>query len=1047
MPILPKQTIVSNINSEILDNSRMLISPYDVRHNLIDMIDSTHLFLEGKNVNAANFSTVDTRTTIFGEEALNKLYLPQYVSVDNSAFGYRSLHNNYNGGENTAIGSYSETCNVYGSGNTAVGYKSLAGNTFGNDNTVIGANALQSNRYGDNNIAIGAGAGYFHGSGIGSKYSNKFYLGINDVTSTSDCPDITEGGGAVPLMYGELDNLKLGIATKKLHTSSTLEVSGAISPSLSGTYDLGEESFGWKTAWLSNSINDDIYFSGGKLGLGTASPSGAQGLVTVAGNLVPHEGDKYNLGTSDLKWKGHFSELTVDNLTSITFEKMTSCEYECKTLYLATSGICDGQATPCGYLDDETLDGAGLVIVASGTSPSTYRRRYEWLFSPSGSAPNCLEDHNVFSQSSWNSNISINIADGNHLQTDRVIGREKLSLVSESGCFGLFVENDLVSEANNSIYFSRERHVDGTDTIQNKTDANFLSSGVNYDVSYTSLTSGVVVGQKFVSRASRIKRTGDTDHIVGFGINYTDAQDEVLSGQKKDRLTISSYNDSTSPLDAITLMRTKGPGLVGITDSSSNPLPNTIFNVQATGNAIVRVMSPTSYDSTLQLLGRSNNATHGLDITYDEGDERADLSMISSSNKTRIISIDDNNVGIKVESPKSDLAVSGEIGMFEFAYGRTAANNSGFGKLFVTKSNTTGVLQILIFQDDEGNQINISPNHRDVELSSTVYGDSNGNQFIGYQSPKSRSASDLANNLRNVSYGYQALNSVSDGGGDDNIGIGYKAGFNLASSAVKNIFIGSNAGAAILNGTKNIIIGHDVADDNVNSNLDSSIVIGMGDVADNATQDYSFYLGAGSSQIILKGIMGPQVSDKFLEVPDARLVVSRGTDNMTIKHTTNFFGTDRVASVFNKNDSFSNNPDGGVAFTFTGADGNENTLMTMRHHVDAMTTTPSFEVASPERPIISVSGDINLLGGLRFSDGTSVTLESNQMNLGGSIKADSTNKKVSIGNGSFSPDATLEVKPNTASERVQEWKNQAGDVVAYLDQSGNLHIMGAYNQF
>ena len=64
-----------------------------------------------------------------------------------------------------------------------------------------------------------------------------------------------------------------------------------------------------------------------------------------------------------------------------------------------------------------------------------------------------------------------------------------------------------------------------------------------------------------------------------------------------------------------------------------------------------------------------------------------------------------------------------------------------------------------------------------MELSSTVYGDSNGNQFIGYQSPKSRSASDLANNLRNVSYGYQALNSVSDGGGDDNIGIGYKAGF------------------------------------------------------------------------------------------------------------------------------------------------------------------------------------------------------------------------------------------------------------------------------
>ena len=94
MPILPKQTIVSNINSEILDNSRMLISPYDVRHNLIDMIDSTYLFLEGKNINTANFSTPDTRTTIAGDGALDKLYLPEYVSIDNTAIGYYSLHNN-----------------------------------------------------------------------------------------------------------------------------------------------------------------------------------------------------------------------------------------------------------------------------------------------------------------------------------------------------------------------------------------------------------------------------------------------------------------------------------------------------------------------------------------------------------------------------------------------------------------------------------------------------------------------------------------------------------------------------------------------------------------------------------------------------------------------------------------------------------------------------------------------------------------------------------------------------------------------------------------
>ena len=1045
MPILPKQTIVSNINSEILDNSRMMISPYDVRHNLIDMIDSTHLFLNGKEISTSNFATPDTRTTIGGKEALSKLYIPQYISVDNSAFGYRALHNNYIGGENTAIGSYSETCNVYGSGNTAVGYKSLAGNTFGHNNTVLGANALQSNRHGKNNIAIGAGAGYYHGSGTSSDYDYKFYLGINNVTSLTDCPDITEGAGSVPLMYGELDNVRLGIGTKNLHSASTLEVSGVVSPSLSGVYDLGKEKFGWKTAWLSHSVNDDIYFSGGKIGVGTASPSGTQGLLTVAGNIVPHEGDRYNLGTSDLKWKGHFSDLTVDNLTSLTFEKISSCEYECKTLYLATSGICDGEPTPCGYLDDQTLDGAGIVIVSSGTSPSNYRRRYEWLFSPSGSAPDCLEDHNINSQSSWNSNISINIASGNHLQTDRTIGRESLSLLSESGCFGLFFENDLHSNNSNTVYFTRERHIDGTDVIQNKASGvNFLSSGVDYDVSYTSLTSGVVIGQKFVSRASRIKNTGGVDHVVGFGINYTDAEDEVLSGQKKDRLTISSYNDATSPLDAITLMRTKGPGLVGITDSSSNPLPNTIFNIQSTGNAVVRVMSPTSYDSTLQLLGRSNSATHGLDITYDEGDERADLSMISSSTKTKVISIDDNNVGIKVESPESDLSVGGEISMSQFEYNRTASNNAGFGKIFVTEGSTSAVPQLLIFQDDEGNKINISPNSEDVNSFSTVFGDANGNQFAGFLSPLSRASADLADNERNISYGPSGLHDLSSG--DDNVAIGYRAGHNIDTGS-KNIFVGTNAGGGIRSGQNNVIIGTNVADDEVISSMDNSIFIGSDDLGRNATADYSLYIGAGDGYTILKGIMGPNQSDKFLEVPESKFIVSRSTDNITIKHSPNFFGTDKVASIFNKNDSFSNNPDGGIAFTFTGADGLEKTFMTMRHHVDHMTTTPSFAVASPERPVMSVSGDINVLGGLRFSDGTSVTLESNQMNLGGSIKADSTNKKVSIGNGSFSPDATLEVKPNTASERVQEWKNQAGDVVAYLDQSGNLHIMGSYNQF
>jgi hypothetical protein len=1544
MPTLPKQTITANINAEILDNSRMLVSPYDVRHNLIDMIDSTHLFLNGKDIQSANFSTPLTRTTIAGDGALDFLYLPEYVSLDNSAFGYYSLRHNFNGGENTAIGSYSETCNVYGSGNTAVGYKSLAGNTFGNSNTVIGANTLQSNKFGSNNIAIGNGAGFYHGSGIGEKYSNKFYLGINNVSALAECPDISEGGGATPLMYGELDNIRLGIGTKGLHSSSTLEVSGSISPSLSGMYDLGKEAFGWKTAWLSHSINDDIYFSGEKLGIGTASPSGSYGLVTVAGGIVPDESDKYSLGVPDLKWQGHFSDLTADSFTALTFHAIESCVYECKTLYLASSGVCEGEPTPCGYLDDQSADGAGLVLVASGTSPETYRRRYEWLFSPSGSAPdNCLEDHNVHSQSSWNSNISINIASGNHIQTDRVIGRETVSLMAESGCFGFFLRPDnevviaggtttrnekqlvqhganggtftltysgqttaaiawdasasavetaleLLSNIDNvsvasatvsgytawtveflgslagtdvgqlvigdtlltlggsassagqkfytflrsitkgdylgagcttthnypddfnegqfriehgtageSFYFefqtntpllaggnvrttdlldtstrlevaeaityaiqngrkadgvndpnraipdficcchamvgnpldhsamwnpalklndptfgysvlffntghfshdtpihnlrsSNSNHaiggghasaqyppipdhrgaslvswpapvctggykpgiqavfdqknndrtvvvlkvdINSSDTaaevqakfdaeigagkivvtsgpysylkgddvpagsaydryrrddskgelwpdeqrrdcfaitglmfeyldaavtvgeetfnlkeltnapncyakesrveevqsyqsrsditpvieiptqraqhtgahlaglmyvlnysgtpainasvtttqqgstdvttaesfgeanatylsreefikpnplspegkIHNISDVNFLSSGTDYTVSYSALMSGVTVGQKFISRTSNKKKTDDKEHFYGFDINYKDKLDVVDShNQKTDRLDISVYDDMTAPVNAFTVMRDyKGAGLVGITNMVTNPLPNTIFNVQSTGNAVARVTGGDGTYSRLQLLSGSNyiDSADGLEVEYAANAGK--ISLYKDGTKNVAISIDPSRqVGIDLDVPNAKLAVRGDISMQEFDQGRAASNTSSFGKLFVTASDIDGECQKLIFQDECGNQKDLGLNSRDSKLSSTLFGDQNGNQFAGFLSPLSRSVADLTDNFRNITYGASGLKNLTSG--DDNIAVGYRAGTNVSQGG-KNILIGNLAGEGLTTGMGNVIIGHNVGDDEISSNISNSILIGRDNLGRNATTDYSLYIGAGHNYTILKGIMGPNPSDKYLEVPDGKFMVTGGSDNMTIKHSNNFFGSDKVASIFNKNDIYSNNPDGGVAFTFTGADGNEKTLMTMRHHVDAMTTLPTFAVASIERPAISVSGDINILGGIRFSDGTSVTLESNQMNLGGSIKADSTNKRVSIGNGTFTPTATLEVLPNTASERVQEWKNQSGDVVAWLDQNGNMHVMGSYNQF
>ena len=1047
MAIIDKSTLVENIKREIVDNSSMLISPYDVRHNLLDIVDSAHILLNNQTIATANFSTPPTRTTIAGEKALGKLSLANYTSIDNSAFGYHSLQNNYNGAKNTALGSYSLSCNVFGSGNTALGYTSLGGNVFGHGNVGLGNSSLQSNKHGNYNIAIGHGAGYYHGSGINSTYDYKFYLGSHSTDALNTC-EIEEGVGPIPLMYGELDNRKLGIGVKTLHDYGNLQVSGAVSPSLSGIAALGHAMYPWQAAHIDDgiysnkdifSIDDHIYISGGKIGMGTASPSGAYGLVTVAGSVIPHANESHDLGALALRWKkGYFKDLLVDTLTATTYNHLTECLYECKTLYLATSGICSGETDPCGYLPDADVDGAGLVVSASGDGP-VYLRSYKWTFSPSGaSISDCMEDVNEFSVSSWNSNISINIASGSHLQTDRVIGRESLSLLADSGCFGVFMQNGGASANDNKTYVSRQRHVDGTDIIQNKSDVNFLSSGTDYKVSYSSLTSGVVVGQRLISRTSRIKNTDGVDNVVGFEINYRDEQDLVLDGQAKDRFTVSSYDDAIVALNAFTIMRSSSPGLVGVTNSSNNPLPNTIFNVQSTGNAVVRVTAPTTYDATLQLLGRANDGSYGLDITYDEADERADLSMISSSSKTKVISIDDNNVGISVESPVAKLSIGGDVSLTEFTEGRTASNTTDAGKLFVTASDAAGECQKLIFQDECGNQTNLVLNPSNPLETRAVYTDDLGNTVVGKGAGATRpyDTEDF-----NTAYGWATLNELD--AGDYNTAIGALAGSGVTSGS-SNTMLGAKAGKAITTGGKNIFLGYAAGEANISSSVSNNIIIGFDDIAEGLSSDYNFMLGNDKNNILLTGKTGPSTTDRYFKVSQSKLAVS-ALDNIvefSIDHSINFFGTDKVGSVVRHHDTLSAIPDGGIAFVFAGSDGSDNTLLSLRHDSSAMSTTPSYFSPSPSVPYAELKGDLRLLGAIRFSDGTSIDLSSNALNIGDTIKGDTTNKRVVIGSYATARTATLELKPATTTERIQEWKDSDGNVVSYMDQLGNLHIDG-----
>jgi len=547
--ILTKSEYLSSINELLPDNSRQEISPLDLRTSLINLVDSVHLMMDGRDISAGNFSTPDTRTTKAGEFSLINYTGGGRSTADNSAFGYATLRPNFNGSGNTAIGSHAMSCNIYGSSNTAVGYQTLAGNTRGSGNIGVGNYALNNNKTGDFNIAIGHGAGYY----IGRDDNYKLYVGSHEIGSGHLCD--VDGNpvttGPAPLLYGDLtsSNLRLAIGTNSLHDHGTLQVAGKISPSDSESYSLGTSQKRW------SGINDFIVFSGDNIGIG-GSPSGAihnvnDAKMTVYGDLVPSQNGRFALGYpggpgqgNHLMWDAYLNDVIISGQLTIFDEsfvlnEVSHCLYECKTLHLATSGFCDPEddgfhnSAVCGFLNDTSLDGAGFIIHSSGGvvgESSYYVREYEFLYRYPDASLSCLGNNadNAYSRSRWESNISIEIPSGKSLIAERTLGRTKLANVIQSGCMGVFLEPYAVS--GQRVVVGQEPHFNNRyPTLQ---DANFISRsgthlgadgnpvGYDYSVMYGTVDSGVKVMQKF---SSRIKSSSTSR---GFSIVYHDELDQ-----------------------------------------------------------------------------------------------------------------------------------------------------------------------------------------------------------------------------------------------------------------------------------------------------------------------------------------------------------------------------------------------------------------------------------------------------------------------------------------------------------------------------------------
>ena len=1149
MTIQDKAALSTNINRDLADNGTQDISPRDVRQNLLDIIDSVHNLTDGQDLTAKNFSTPAVRTTRAGQESLSKLHLDGYISIDNTAYGYSSLSNNYLGSGNTAVGSFSNSCNLYGSNNSSLGYASLGINIYGDKNVALGAYSLHGTRQGDYNIAIGHGAGYYIGSG--DHY--KLYIGAHNVSGDAGC-DLTLYGSGTPLMYGELDTLRLGIGVNSLHDYGSLQVSGGVSPNLTEAYHLGHNSYRWK------SINQKINFSGDAIGIGTESPSGTIGLVTVEGNVLPKSANAYSIGSEDLKWDGFFNDIVVSGtakINSYTYNEIQSCTYECRTIYLAASGQCEGFPGVCGYMQDEEVEGGGFVLRASGLN---YRRDYEFTYKAPNSSLDCLESDTAYSRSSWNSNISIHIASGRHLMTDRVIGHnESLSLVMTSGCAGLYLENLQTATDANRLTFGMSLV---KSALSSKlTEVNFLDSGnANFLSSMHSVGSGAQVGHKMLSR-------GNDTNSHGFSSIYTDANDVVtttqgaslppdgtttnysvggantvqLGYQKNDRYSLTSHVGSTSRY-AITVMKdptftissgknttnynkwqiNPDAGLFGVSNYSSEKLPKTIVNIQSTGDFSIRGTAPDGHVPKLELLSGPNDvnnwvtsgtvtdavrdgASFGglvmeylpsggyrdlwssgnptdpssarlykrrhaiiglvtgdtiggsqdqsyIDLTTD-GYNGYDLDTITDESATRFphadyvyrsyIAFSESGVGVNNDEPHAPLTVDGDVNKDTSARAGVIAmrvQESGtaprlsrhygkydFGDIVasgfsIAEQHTYGQASTLWYCDASGNNFELISNPLNPKNTTAFISNASGNTFLGYSSPQDR-ASWTTNGYQrhNSAYGFEALtwgqfsqfstaigskalhnlaSGVATGSGA--IGLGYNAGSNM-SSAVNSVAIGTDAKA------------HDFS---------SSITIGPNITSGifRASHDYSLLVGGGDDNILLYGKMGPSTSDKELTVVQAQLKVTSSTesDSLIIKHDQNAFGTDKVASVINKRDVSADHPDGGLVFTFTGANGNENTLMSMRHTDVPMSESNTFVTHSPARPVVGISGDLNVLGAINFADGTSITTVS------GDIVMPGTGISSSLVDGMTTFHANIEELP------LAEPQHQISDAESYL---------------
>lgn len=811
--LLDKSDLIDNIKTELSDNSAQAIEPYHIRHNFLDIIDSTASLLKDIDVNSKNYKTPQTRSTAAGQFAIERINFNNYTSVDNSAFGFSSLRSNYQGARNTSVGSQTLYSNIHGSDNIAIGYSSSYAVTNGSSNVSLGNYSLLSNRTGNNNIAIGHGAGYY----AGPSDNYKFYLGSSQIDNTSICAD-PDGDSVTPLFYGDLLNNRLAVNSKEITNTAVLQTSGNIAPVVDDTYTLGLNNFYWNAVRVKNvNFSETHKFS-------------YDNDVRFNFNIIPENGSTVSIGSI----ANPVEHIHTNNINANTIDFIHSSNYSNKTLNLASQDITsslDGggpnglydyiaseETSIASYLSDNELDGAGFKIHSSDGD-----RSYELLFVSSDASQTQFTTLDPYARSHWKSNISLEIPDSGYLRSSTILAQEKFSVLGSDS--SLILSSGYIYVGDQSLESSTYKT--GTNFVQPESLAlNLYTAGSgnikqcflnNFD-SYQAARGFEIESVYGSSARLEIKSyTVDSDHPLFPANQVPDPVNQMILRRDQDAENILTITDS--PVDI-----------------SSDVIKDSTVYISSEGPCSVSVNSPNDKSSTLNLSTKELTSS----ISLSEDDSHVVLSYEDTQSlhyNDKYINILNNVSGTKNFTVNIGDAVNPDVSLGLRNVDNDPVSASGYSAIFAKEKSGANQSSTIMFVDSVGNYFDLIKGQYDGIMNLE-----GKNAFGGVDTPVPSTDYEPEGN---VGIGESALKSLT--GGSRNTVLGSFSAKDV-TSGYNNIVLGSESLQNVSDKGYNICIGN-----NLGNSIDS---------------DYNFILGLSDSLPLMRGKLGPSATEKMLELPN-----------------------------------------------------------------------------------------------------------------------------------------------------------------------------------